>query len=74
MHNAVKDWKRVIDMFHMACVLVFDFYYTSADFIKILAASDKASESFGAFQSKTVRRFIGSVRPDRYRQLLLLAL
>ena len=67
VHNAVKDWKGVIDKFHMPCVLVFDSYYTSAESIRILAASDQASEGSGASQSKTVCRFIGSVCPDRYR-------
>ena len=51
----------------MLCVLVFDSYYTSAESIRILTASDQASEGSGASQSKTVRRFIGSVRPDRRR-------
>ena len=66
VHNAVKDWKRVIDKFHMPCVLVFDSYYTSAESIRILTASDQASEGSGTSQSKTVCRFIGSVRPNRY--------
>ena len=66
VHNAEKDWKRVIDNFHMPCVLVFDSYYTSAETIRIVTASDQASEGSGAPQSKTVCRFIGSVRPDRY--------
>ena len=61
IHNAVKNWKMVIDK----CLLVFDSYYASASSIRILTALDKASESFGASQSKTVCRFIGSVRPDR---------
>ena len=66
VHNAAKDWKRVIDKFHMPCVLVFDSYYTSTESIRILTASDQTSEGSGASQSKTVCRFIGSVRPDRY--------
>ena len=39
VHNAVKDWRRVIDKFYMPCVLVFDSYYTSAESIWILTAS-----------------------------------
>ena len=41
-------------MFYMPRILVSD------------SAPDEASEGFGAPQSKTVLRFIGSVRPDRY--------
>ena len=40
VHNAVKDWKRVINKFYMPCVLVFDSYHTSAESIRILTASD----------------------------------
>ena len=31
VHDAVKDWKRVIDKFYTPCVLVLVSYYTSAD-------------------------------------------
>ena len=47
-------------------MLVFDSYNTSAESKCILTASEKESDGFGVFQSKTVCRFIGSVSPDRH--------